>query len=52
MTIKFNSRYLIDAINTLEEDEIAIEFTNKYSVCAIKNKSSDNYIHIISPVRM
>ncbi|WP_291578577.1 DNA polymerase III subunit beta [Clostridium sp. UBA6640] len=52
MTIKFNSRYLIDAINTLEEDEIVIEFTNKYSVCVIKNKSSDNYIHIISPVRM
>lgn len=50
--IKFNSRYLIEAISTLEEDEIEMRFTNNYSVCFIKNKNDEKQIHLISPVRM
>ena len=42
----------IEKILEWDEEEIVIEFTNNFSVGVIKNKSSDNYIHIISPIRM
>ncbi|MEG2288406.1 MAG: DNA polymerase III subunit beta [Clostridium sp.] len=50
--IKFNSRYIIEAINALDEDEIEMRFTNNYSVCFIKNKNDEKQIHLISPIRI
>ncbi len=48
--INLNSRFLLDAINVLDEDEIHLCFANRISPIILKNKSSDDYTHIIMPL--
>ncbi|MBR3248576.1 DNA polymerase III subunit beta [Candidatus Saccharibacteria bacterium] len=48
--VNLNSRFLIDALNALEEPEIAFEFTDHTAPIVIKNKKSNKYTHIIMPL--
>ena len=49
--IILNSKYLIDALNVLEEDELTFGFSSKgLAPIVIKNAKSDNYMHIIMPL--
>ena len=41
--IAFNSRYLLDVLKSMEEEEIVIELTSSVSPCVIKGKNSNNY---------
>lgn len=50
--IKFNSKYLIEALNVLEEEEVTIKFTTNQSVFVVSNKNNSNLMHIIAPMRM
>ncbi len=52
MIIKFNSKYLIEALNVLEDDEVTIKFTTNQSVFVVTNKNNTNLMHIIAPMRM
>jgi DNA polymerase-3 subunit beta len=52
MVIKFNSKYLIEALNVLEDDEVIIKFTTNQSVFVVTNKNNANLMHIIAPMRM
>jgi DNA polymerase III subunit beta len=52
MKIKCNSKFLIEALNTLEDKEVIIKFTTSQSVLIITNKSNASTLHIIAPVRM
>lgn len=36
--IAFNSRYLLDVLKSMEEEEIVIELTSSVSPCVIKGK--------------
>ena len=48
--ISLNSRFLIDALNSLEESEIDLEFSNSLSPILLKNKKNNKYNHIIMPL--
>lgn len=50
--ITLNSRYLIDALNSVSGKEITFEFSSKLAPCLVKSsaKNSD-YIHIIMPLK-
>ncbi len=48
--VNLNSRFLIDALNALEEPEITFEFTDHTAPIVIKNKKSNKYTHIIMPL--
>ena len=48
--VKLSSRFLIDAINSLEEKEIILEFSTGVKPIVLKNKKNNNYIHIIMPL--
>ncbi len=48
--INLNSRFLLDALNVLEEKEINLEFANKISPIILTNKKSSDYTHIIMPL--
>ena len=48
--ISLNSRFLIDALNSLEEPEITIEFSNSLAPILLKNKKNNKYNHIIMPL--
>lgn len=48
--VNLNSRFLIDALNALEEPEIEFTFSDHLSPIVLKNKKNDKYTHIIMPL--
>lgn len=51
LDIAFNSRYLVDAIKSIEDDEIKLEFNNNITPCIIKSSKNDNSKYMVLPVR-
>lgn len=52
LQIAFNSKYLIDVLKILEDDEIILEFSSSVSPCIIKNKENNSYTYLVLPVRL
>ena len=48
--VNLNSRFLIDALNSLEEKELKFSFSDHIAPIVIKNKKNNNYTHIIMPL--
>lgn len=48
----FNSKYLIDVLKIMNEEEIIMEFTNSVNPCVVKNKENDNCTYLVLPVRI
>ncbi|MBQ3321148.1 DNA polymerase III subunit beta [Candidatus Saccharibacteria bacterium] len=48
--VNLNSRFLLDGLNALEEDEIEFKFSSRVSPISLKNKKSNKYTHIIMPL--
>ena len=48
--VTLNSRFLIDALNSLEEDEIIFKFADRIAPVLLENKKSKNYTHIVMPL--
>ncbi len=48
--VNLNSRFLLDALNSLEEAEIDFEFSDHVAPILLKNKKTDKYTHIIMPL--
>lgn len=49
--ITLNSRYVMDALNVLEGDEVFIGFNEKLEPFIIKDSTEDNYLHVIMPLK-
>lgn len=52
LQIAFNSRYLLDVLKNIDEDEIIMEMTSSVSPCVIKCKDSSNSRYLVLPVRL
>lgn len=52
LKIAFNSRYLIDILKIMEDEEIVMNFSSSISPCVIKNKNNDNCTYLVLPVRL
>lgn len=50
--IAFNSRYLLDVLKSLDEEEVVLEMTSSVTPCIIKGKLADNYRYLVLPVRV
>lgn len=50
--IAFNSRYLLDVLKSMEEDEVIMEMTSGISPCVIKGKKMNNAKYLVLPVRL
>ena len=48
--INLNSRFLLDALNSLEEPEISFQFSDRVAPILLKNKKSNKYTHIVMPL--
>ena len=48
--INLNSRFLLDALNALEEKEISFCFSDKIAPVLLKNTKDKKYTHIIMPL--
>ncbi|MBD7913085.1 MULTISPECIES: DNA polymerase III subunit beta [Clostridium] len=50
--IAFNSRYLLDVLKNMEEDDVVLEMTSSVTPCVIKAKETDSYKYLVLPVRL
>ena len=50
--VTLNSRFLIDAINALEETKLSFGISGKLSPVVIRNEKSGKYTHIIMPLKV
>ena len=48
--IAFNSKYLSDVLQVLEQDSVALEVTTPSSPGVLKPTGSDNYVHVVMPL--
>lgn len=48
--VNLNSRFLLDALNALDEKEIIFKFSDHIAPVLLKNKKDNNYTHIIMPL--
>lgn len=48
--VNLNSRFLLDALNSLEESEITFQFSTHVEPVLLKNKKDNDYTHIIMPL--
>ncbi len=49
--IDFNSKYFIDALKNIEDEEIKIEFNGSQGPCIITPVEGSKYIYLILPIR-
>ncbi|ACA56965.1 DNA polymerase III subunit beta [Clostridium botulinum] len=52
LQIAFNSKYLLDVLKTMEDDEVVLEFSSSVSPCIIKNTELNNCTYLVLPVRL
>lgn len=50
--IAFNSKYLLDVLKNMEEDEVVIKMTSGVSPCVIEEKDNENAKYLVLPVRL
>ena len=48
--VTLNSRFLMDALNVLEDKDIIFEFSNHVSPILLRNKKNNDYTHIVMPL--
>ena len=49
--ITLNSRYVLDALHVISGDEVSFCFNGKLEASVIKDPTTDDYIHIIMPLK-
>ena len=49
--VTLNSRYLIEALGVIDQDEVSFGFSGKLAPCVIRPTGSDDYQHIIMPLK-
>ena len=49
--ITLNSRYILDALNVLQAEEVELCFNGKLEPCVIREKDSKDYTHVIMPLK-
>lgn len=52
LEIAFNSRYLLDSLRAIDEEEITLYFINSINPLIIKPIGSKNYLYMILPVKL
>jgi len=52
INIGFNSKYLIDVLKAVDDEEIAFEMGTSVSACVIKPVDGDKYSYLVLPVRI
>ena len=52
LDIAFNSRYIMDVIRNVTEEELCMKFNSNVSPCVIVPQTGDDYLYLILPVRV
>ena len=51
MQISFNAKYLQEALQNLDYEQLALEFSGPLSPGVLKPTDGADYVHVIMPVR-
>ena len=52
LEIGFNSKYIIDVLKVIEEEEVKLELNTNITPCMIKPVEGESFEYLILPVRM
>lgn len=52
LNVAFNSKYVLDILKNLADEEAVMELNNSLSPVCIKPVEEDNYLYIVTPVRV
>ena len=52
VNIAFNSRYIIEGIKAIEDEEIKLNFMGSLNPCIINGLEEDDYTYLVLPVRL
>ena len=52
LNVAFNSKYILDILKNLSDEEAIMELNNSLSPVCIKPVGEENYIYIVTPVRV
>lgn len=52
LEIGFNPRYMVEALKTIEDEEITMEFTTSISPAIIKPVAGNAYVYMVLPVKI
>ncbi len=52
LNIAFNSRYILEGIKTIDNEEIELNFMGSLNPCIINGVDDDKYIYLVLPVRL
>lgn len=52
LSIAFNPKYLIDALKSIDDDEVSITFISSLTPCIIHPIEGDHYKYLILPIRL
>ncbi|NPV27968.1 MAG: DNA polymerase III subunit beta [Firmicutes bacterium] len=52
LLIAFNSKYLIDVLRIIDNEEILFQFTGPLSSAVIRPTSDENYFYLVLPIRI
>jgi len=52
IVIGFNARYMIETLNSIDEESIRIEINDEFGPVRIKGKEGEEYISIVMPMRL
>ncbi|MGL5244918.1 MAG: DNA polymerase III subunit beta, partial [Sarcina sp.] len=52
LEIAFNSKYLLDVLKNMDDNQIIMELTSSISPCIIRNKNNYNCKYLVLPVRL
>lgn len=50
-SITLNSRYVIDALNSIDDQQVTISFNGKLEPCVIRPAETTDYTHVIMPLK-
>ena len=50
--IAFNSRYIVDVIRNVEDEDLYMYFNSNVSPCVVEPPSGEEYVYLILPVRV
>lgn len=50
-TVTLNSRYVLDALQAIDGDEVTFSFNGKLEPCLLHNPKHRDYLHIIMPLK-
>jgi len=52
LSLGFNARYLIDALSAISSEEVVFELNDSLSPTLLKEKSSEDYLCVVMPMRI